>query len=72
MATFTIKGNVVSKDLKNTITMALYGQQLLDRLIKKHGWSNRTVKDIDWDSHESELKKIKGLYKISIHKLIHK
>ena len=72
VTTLTIKGNVVSKNLKNTITMALYGQQLIDRLIKKHGWNNLTVNDIDWDVHESELEKIKGLYKISIHKLIHK
>jgi len=72
MTTLTIKGNVVSKDLKNTITMALYGQQLLDRLINKNGWTNGTVKDIDWDAHESELEKCKGLYKTSIYKLIHK
>ena len=70
--TLTIRGCVVSKDLKNEITRALYSEKLKTFLCRKYGWNETIFTSIDWDAHESELGKLRGLYKISIYKLIHR
>ena len=71
-ATLTINGHVVSKDLKKNIIDALYGERIINYLRKKYEWTEETFSKIDWDAHEFELSKVRGLYKISIYKLIHR
>ena len=69
--TLKIGGSVVSKNLKKTITMALYGDQIKKYLREKYDWSIETFDNIDWDAMEASLEKTQGLYKVSIYKLIH-
>ena len=70
--TLTINGSVVSKDLKKVIAMALYGERLIKYLKKKYGWDDVTFDNVDWNAHQHELEKTKGLFKISIYKMIHR
>ena len=44
---------------------------MVNRLKNKYEWDDITFDDIDWDAHEAELGKTRGLYKIFIHKLLH-
>ena len=51
---------------------ALYGDEMVQYLKTKYDWDDETFNDIDWDAHEYELSKVKGLLRISIHKLLHR
>ena len=72
MATLTIKGSVVSKNIKQVVAMAMYGDQMVKYLINKYDWNEETFHDIDWNAHEHEVTTAKGLFKVSIHKLLHR
>ena len=72
VATLTVRGCVVSKDLKNVVMNALYGNQMIRYLKNKYDWDDETFDDIEWDAHEYEVSKVKGMLKISIHKLLHR
>ena len=72
IATLTVKGSVVSKDMKKVVMNALYGENMTKYLKNKYNWNDITFNDIDWDAHENEVENIRGLYKISIHKLLHR
>ena len=70
--TLTIKGLVVSKDIKGLVSIALYGEDIRKYLKEKYDWDEVTFQKIDWDAHEHELSVIQGLHKISVYKLIHR
>ena len=66
-----INNNIVTKDYNKEVTNALYRQDMLDYYNEKYGWSEPTMKTIDWDALGVSLKQQQGLHKVTITKLIH-
>ena len=69
--TLTVNNAAVTKYLKETITMALYGGKLRKYMEIKYVWTKETFDDVDWSAFGASLAKLHGLHKVTVHKLIH-
>ena len=69
-ATIKINGHIVTKDLKRTITKALYTAEMDKYMRRKFGWTDETIAKVDWVALESALKSTQGLALVTIYKMM--
>ena len=69
-ATIKINGHIVTKDLKTTITKALYTADMDKYMKKKFGWNDAVIAKVDWIALESALKSKQGLTLVTIYKMM--
>ena len=67
-----IKGNIVSRNLKEAVHQAVNDENLKKFLKGKYDWTDDTFNSIDWNAISAVLYKKPMTYVISITKLIHR
>ena len=70
-AAVSIRGNVITSETTNHIKHELSGVPIIDYLMRRNKWTERTFDSIDWDAHERYLKKLPYLKAIKVVKYIH-
>lgn len=58
-------------DIKQQLYTSVHGPDMKEFLCRKYSWSDKTFNLIDWEAHQSAVRRYPKLQQVTIHKYIH-